>query len=137
MMTKYLFTEVADEPMNFHALIIKVLMKEYYEYTAEYLFGDCRCTLEDAERMITDETYHNDDLFKADDNFAKKQVINNIEDVAKAVCGRKPGKSLEQMLVDHDWQPLYQLTISYYLPEEIKHFVSSVSKLVSYYQYGN
>lgn len=106
MLTKEFYDEVAKEPMDYHRLITKMLLEEYYDYTSEYLFGDCRCTQEEAIR-----------------------TLNNIEDVAKAVCGREPSKSLEKMIVDHDWQPLHEMTISYYLPEEIKRFVDFVNMI--------
>lgn len=129
MLTKEFYDEIAEEPMDYHRLIAKALLKEYYDYTSEYLFGDCHCTPEEATRTLNNEAYHNANLFKVDDKFAKEQVLNNIEDVAKAVLARDPDKSFEEMIVDHDWQPLHQITISYYLPEEIKHFVDFVNMI--------
>lgn len=132
MLTKNLYDEIAEEPVDYHRLIAKMLLKEYYDYTSEYLFGDCHCTPEEAKRILNGEASHNDDLFTVDNKFAKELVLSNIEDVAKAVCGRKPGKSLEKMIVDWDWQPLHQITISYLLPEEIERFVNFTNQLVNH-----
>lgn len=129
MLTKEFYDEIAEEPMDYHRLIAKALLKEYYDYTSEYLFGDCHCTPEEATRTLNNEAYHNDKLFKVDSKFAKERVLNNIEDVAKAVLSRKPGKSLEKMIVDHDWQPLHQLTINYFLPKEVERFVGFVKMI--------
>lgn len=129
MLTKEFYEKIAEEPMDYHRLITKMLLEEYYDYTSEYLFGDCHCTLEEAIRTLNNEAYQNDSMFDADKDFAKEHVLDNIEDVAKAVCGREPGKSLEKMIVDHDWQPLHEMTISYYLPEEIKRFVDFVNMI--------
>lgn len=129
MLTKEFFAEIAENPVDYHRLIAKMLVEEYYDYTSEYLFGDCHCTPEEATRMINNESYQNDNLFKADDTFAKKQVLANIEDVAEAVYGRKPDKSLEKMIVGRDWQQLHQIAISYFLPKEIERFVDFVNMI--------
>ena len=132
MLTKNLYDEVAESPMDYRCLITKILLKEYYGYTSEYLFADCHCSLGETKRILNGEASHNYDLFTVDDKFAKELVLSNIEDVAKAVCGRKPGKSLEKMIVDCDWQPLHQITISYFLPEGIERFVNFTNQLVNH-----
>lgn len=70
-------------------------------------------------------------MFDIDDDFAKFLAVNNIEDVVKAVLGSEPEKNMAQMIVNQEWQQLYQITVSYYLPEEIDRFVKYTNQLVN------
>lgn len=131
MLTKEFFTEIAGNPVDYHQMINKRLVREYYDYTSEYLFADCHCSLEEAKKVLNNQVYNNDKMFDIDDDFAKFLAVNNIEDVAKAVLGREPDKNMAQMIANQEWQQLYQITISYYLPEEIDRFVKYTNQLVN------
>ena len=85
MLTKEFFTEIAGNPVDYHQMINKRLVREYYDYTSEYLFADCHCSLEEAKKVLNSQVYNNDKMFDVDDDFAKFLAVNNIEDVAKAV----------------------------------------------------